>query len=481
MTRMEVFSSKYDTKNWTFFGKKKVTEFNLYSSNMTKELAFFSWIWRKELNPLFLEYHAQNWILFSNLPRIEPFFFKIRLKHLNTFGKFDSKNWTLYFWLNSKYWTLYFEYGSKNGTHFFGTQRIVFFSKKNDSKNWTLLKWNMTSRTEFFTITLRIEVLLSMCERSSAKLTCLTTVKGLTVTFFMHALSHSQVQHCGSRWLEADVHRSASDYRQDVWPLCDCGLTLPLSPSPLGAGPLETLTAQRFWLFAPLLPMEPVWGLTIVIAPGGLETEVHQMEQEPMPWFPPWGKVAYKLMLTPPWAPESSMSYSKNPPTRFSEAFELTRPLPWIVQPLETTAHYRTLQRNHWQDLDGIDVGDGSVGVGDGGELRTQTRRMLGKWRHMMSAGCQRVRLTSLPTVPTRANAHSSRDLSDSLDFGQAPFIDNTERDSWSKDDWVRLQLKDSASPVFVVSTVQTASSLASDTVGQVVMSLDQLTSKQSS
>ena len=31
-------------------------------------------------------------------------------------------------------------------------------------------------------------------------------------------------------------------------------LTLPLGPSPLGAGPLKTLTAQRFWLFAPLSP-----------------------------------------------------------------------------------------------------------------------------------------------------------------------------------------------------------------------------------
>ena len=31
-------------------------------------------------------------------------------------------------------------------------------------------------------------------------------------------------------------------------------LTLPLGPSPFGAGPLKTFTAQRFWLFAPLSP-----------------------------------------------------------------------------------------------------------------------------------------------------------------------------------------------------------------------------------
>ena len=40
-------------------------------------------------------------------------------------------------------------------------------------------------------------------------------------------------------------------------------------------------------------------------------------------------------------------------------------------------------------------------GQRSGGELRTQARRILGRRRHVMSAGCQRVRLTSLPTVPT--------------------------------------------------------------------------------
>ena len=85
MTRMELFSSKYDTKNSTFFeydskirifSKKKLTEFNLFSSNMTKELAFISWIWRTELN-----------LFFSNLSRIELFFF--------FFSKYDSNISTL--------------------------------------------------------------------------------------------------------------------------------------------------------------------------------------------------------------------------------------------------------------------------------------------------------------------------------------------------------------------------------------------------
>ena len=121
--RIELFLSM--TQRFDFFFDKKE------SQNSTFFLRIWPKNWRKELNPLFLEYDAQNWILFSNLPRIEPFFFfKIRLKHLNTFGKYDSKNWTLYLWLDSKYWTLYFEYGSKNWTHFFGTQRNVFFKKK---------------------------------------------------------------------------------------------------------------------------------------------------------------------------------------------------------------------------------------------------------------------------------------------------------------------------------------------------------------
>ena len=115
---------EYDSKIWFFSKKKPLTEFNLFSSNITKELAFISWIWRTELKIFFQICLELN------------FFFQIRLKHLNTFGKYDSKNWTFYFWLDSKYWILYFEYGSKNWTLFDVTQRIVF--QKNDSKNWTL-------------------------------------------------------------------------------------------------------------------------------------------------------------------------------------------------------------------------------------------------------------------------------------------------------------------------------------------------------
>ena len=111
---------EYDSKIWIFFKKnKRLTEFNPLSSNMTKELAFF------------LEYDAQNWTFKKKIClELNLFFFKIRLKHLNTFWKYDSKNSTLYFWLDSKYWTFYFEYGSKNWTLFYVTQRMFFFFKK---------------------------------------------------------------------------------------------------------------------------------------------------------------------------------------------------------------------------------------------------------------------------------------------------------------------------------------------------------------
>ena len=112
MTRMELFSCKYDTKNWTFlsmtqrfdfFSKKKpLTEFNLFSSNMTKELAFIiSWIWRTELNSFF-----------SNLSRIELFFqnttqtfehfWKIWLKELNFLFLIRLEVLNSLFWIRLK-------------------------------------------------------------------------------------------------------------------------------------------------------------------------------------------------------------------------------------------------------------------------------------------------------------------------------------------------------------------------------------------
>ena len=138
---MELSSSKYDTKNWTFeydsnfFQKKKkrLTEFNLYSSNMTKELAFFLsmtqriepfifWIWRTELNPLF-----------SNLYRIEPFF---------------SKNWTPYFWLYSKYWIFFLSTAQRIEPCFLWLED--FFLKKKTHRIELFFKSNMTQRIRIF-------------------------------------------------------------------------------------------------------------------------------------------------------------------------------------------------------------------------------------------------------------------------------------------------------------------------------------------
>ena len=82
MTRMELSSSKYDAKNWTFeydsnfFKKKKrLTEFNLYSSKMTKELAFF----------LNMTQRIEPFIFLNMTHRIKPFIFK------------SVSNWTFFF------------------------------------------------------------------------------------------------------------------------------------------------------------------------------------------------------------------------------------------------------------------------------------------------------------------------------------------------------------------------------------------------
>ena len=60
---------QYDTQNWTFF---KNTTHRRWPKNWT----LFSWVWRKELNPLFLEYDAMNWTV--------------------KFLEFDTKNWSFF-------------------------------------------------------------------------------------------------------------------------------------------------------------------------------------------------------------------------------------------------------------------------------------------------------------------------------------------------------------------------------------------------
>ena len=85
---------EYDSKIWIFSKNKRLTEFNLFSSNMTKELAFFLEYDEKNWTLLFLEYDAQNWT-----------FFLMTQKRLNIsknwkncfFQKNDSKNWNSFF------------------------------------------------------------------------------------------------------------------------------------------------------------------------------------------------------------------------------------------------------------------------------------------------------------------------------------------------------------------------------------------------
>ena len=181
-------------KNWTFL-KIWLKELNLF---FQKHATIFSWIWRKEFNPFFLDmmqridfsiwlkelsffsqYDSKNWTLFLNMSHwIEPFFgwlkelnfFSIWLKALSPLLKVCFKEMNLFymtqrlehfflfgvtqriepfsFRCDSKNWTLFsFEYDAKNWTSFSRkTQRIeTFFESKNwtsffwyDSKNWTL-------------------------------------------------------------------------------------------------------------------------------------------------------------------------------------------------------------------------------------------------------------------------------------------------------------------------------------------------------
>ena len=209
------FFFKYDTKNWTFFWvwlkewnffskKNRLTELNLFSSNMTQRIEpFISWIWRLELD-LFSKYDSKSWTIFENsldmtqrfelilliwleemnsfwnmTHRIEPFFFE-----------FDSQNWNLFlniteriellfltrleelsFFLNTTqriehFWIRLKEFNTlliwlkdffqkKKTTQriepFFKIRlKVLFFVKKIDSKNWTLSFLVTTQRIELF-------------------------------------------------------------------------------------------------------------------------------------------------------------------------------------------------------------------------------------------------------------------------------------------------------------------------------------------
>ena len=136
----------HDSKNWIFpvwltelnlfFFWKRLTELNLFSLNMTKELdSYFlnitqgiehliSWIWRKELNRLIFEYtqrielflhkDSKNWYYFWKTPRIQLVYMTQRMElFLNLTHSFDlfKKKWLkemnfFFFRYHSKNWTL---------------------------------------------------------------------------------------------------------------------------------------------------------------------------------------------------------------------------------------------------------------------------------------------------------------------------------------------------------------------------------------
>ena len=53
---------KYDSQKWSLFLWIRPENWTLYFLSMTQRIEpFISWIWRKELNILFLEYDAMNW------------------------------------------------------------------------------------------------------------------------------------------------------------------------------------------------------------------------------------------------------------------------------------------------------------------------------------------------------------------------------------------------------------------------------------
>ena len=129
----------------TFLEKwvKHLNPFWIWPKNWT----LISWIWRKELNPLFLEYDAMNWtvkfleydakngtVCSNKTKRIGPFFQiwlqekifstpRIELFFLNTthriqpfFFEYDQRIGLFFLEYDAKNWNLFFEYDAKNRT-----------------------------------------------------------------------------------------------------------------------------------------------------------------------------------------------------------------------------------------------------------------------------------------------------------------------------------------------------------------------------
>ena len=192
LKEMTLFLPKWRTELNPYF-ECDAKDGTLFSLNTTQRIEpFFLWIRRRELNPFFFEYDAENWILslwiwrkelkalFIMTRRIEPsrkllkdlnLLFWTWLKESNPFFEYDSKFEN--FWLKNGQNIELFpkNYDSKNWFFLKKMMQSFFFWKKSDSKNGTFLKiWlsnkNMTQIIEpfllwfgeFFFKTQRIEL-----------------------------------------------------------------------------------------------------------------------------------------------------------------------------------------------------------------------------------------------------------------------------------------------------------------------------------
>ena len=128
-------------KEWNFFQKKnRLTELNLFSSNMTQRIEpFISWIWRLDLD-LFSKYDSKSWTIFENSFDMTQRFELILLIWLEEMNSFLIRLEELSFFFNTTQRIEHFWIRRKE----FNTLLIWLkdFFQKNDSKNWTFLKYD---------------------------------------------------------------------------------------------------------------------------------------------------------------------------------------------------------------------------------------------------------------------------------------------------------------------------------------------------
>ena len=148
LEELNFLKKKHDSQNWTIFPCDSRNWTLL--SNMSHRNWTFLFYMTQRIEPFFFEYDSKNWTLFFWIltQRIELFVFRIWRKELNLFSWIWRKDWSfsLKFWHKSKNWTFF----SKM------TQRIKLFLELclkefnwlqnrtflNDSNFWTwFFKW----------------------------------------------------------------------------------------------------------------------------------------------------------------------------------------------------------------------------------------------------------------------------------------------------------------------------------------------------